>query len=52
MQWTSAPCKDAQQMAGTNFSLEGEQAGRQCDITCNCRMLLTQCVSVEFTRDA
>jgi len=31
-------------MAGTNFSLEGEQAGRQCDITYNCRMLLTRSV--------
>lgn len=40
----SAPCKDTQKMAGTNFSLEGEQAGRQCDITCNCRMLLTHSV--------
>jgi hypothetical protein len=38
----SAPCKDTQRMSGTNLSLEGEQAGRQCDSSFNCRMLQTQ----------
>jgi hypothetical protein len=37
----SAPCKDTQRMSGTNLSLEGEQAGRQCDSSFNCRMLQT-----------